>query len=327
MARAWSIGIDEADVRRLLLAVAGGDGGVDADDLAGGVGQRAAGVAGADRGVGLDEAVEVALLGVDRAAERRHDALRHGRAALEGEGVADGDDGVADGDLAGRRTWPGTTPRGVVELEDGDVVGSVAAEHLAERSSPLTWTVTSSAPATTWALVRMWPPASRTMPVPAPSAYAVNGPCWTWTLVVIDTVDGSTASTTAATSMPPPLVAATGTASAAGAAAATAAVSSVARPATYPAAAPAATTARISPRPPPTVAGAGGRGGFGRSVPPARWVAPASAPREGRRPRVQVGWGVTRRGPASGGCERRAGEQRVEHAVERRAAEQPAGAP
>ena len=34
-------------------------GGVDADDVAGGVEQRAAAVAGVDRGVGLDEVVEV----------------------------------------------------------------------------------------------------------------------------------------------------------------------------------------------------------------------------------------------------------------------------
>ena len=41
---------------------------------------------------------------------------------------------------------------------------------VAERCSPLTVTVTSPASATTWALVRMWPSVSRTMPVPAPSA-------------------------------------------------------------------------------------------------------------------------------------------------------------
>ena len=65
----------------------------------------------------------------------------------------------------------GDDPGGVVELEDGDVVGESTAEDLAERCSPLTVTVTSSASATTWALVRMWPSVSRTMPVPAPSAY------------------------------------------------------------------------------------------------------------------------------------------------------------
>ena len=40
----------------------------------------------------------------------------------------------------------------------------------ASCSLPLTVTCTVSAPSTTWALVRMCPSLSRTMPVPAPSA-------------------------------------------------------------------------------------------------------------------------------------------------------------
>ena len=63
--------------------------------VAGGIGQRAAGVAGVDRRIGLDEILE----GVDaelRAAERRDDAHRHLWA--DAEGVADGEHDVADAD-------------------------------------------------------------------------------------------------------------------------------------------------------------------------------------------------------------------------------------
>ena len=66
---------------------------VDADQVAGGVDERAAGVARVDRGVGLDEVLEA----VDAemvAAERRHDAHRH--RVAEAEGVADRQHDVAD---------------------------------------------------------------------------------------------------------------------------------------------------------------------------------------------------------------------------------------
>ncbi len=78
----------------------GVDGGVHADDLAGHVDERTAGVAGVDGGVGLDEALELvcetplarglvdgAVLGGDDAGG---DGLR------ETEGAADGEDPVAD---------------------------------------------------------------------------------------------------------------------------------------------------------------------------------------------------------------------------------------
>src|SRR5205085_4103098 len=81
-------GNGEADV----LGPVGGDGGVDADDLTGRVDQRPAGVAGVDGGVGLDHAGEV----VDRAVEGGDDAARHGGVTPQPEGVADGDDVVAD---------------------------------------------------------------------------------------------------------------------------------------------------------------------------------------------------------------------------------------
>ena len=128
MARALAIGMTKPMFDACCCAVAGGHGGVDADDLAGGVDERPAGVAGADRGVGLDQAGQLALAGVDRAAERRHDALGHRRAAVEGEGVADRHDLVADGDVAGGERRRHDAGR-VVELEHGDVVAGVATER------------------------------------------------------------------------------------------------------------------------------------------------------------------------------------------------------
>ena len=74
------------------------------------------------------QAVEVALLGVDRPAERRDDALGDRRAALEGEGVADGHDRIADGDVAAWRTSPARRRSASDELQHGDVVVGVDAD-------------------------------------------------------------------------------------------------------------------------------------------------------------------------------------------------------
>ena len=115
---------------------------------------------------------------------------------------------------------------------------------VAERSSPFTATDTSVAPSTTWALVRMWPASSITMPVPAPSPSTWNGPCCWTTWVEIETVDGSTEATTAATSIPP--VDGVIPVSTAGVDGAAPVESSPARPATYPLAAPAATAASVN---------------------------------------------------------------------------------
>ena len=142
----------------------------------------------------------------DRSRRRRRcpdDALGHRRATFQGEGVADRHDLVADGDIA--RGERGRDDAGrVVELQDGDVVGQRSAEDPAERCSPLTVTVTSPASATTWALVRMWPSVSRTMPGAGAFGIAGEGSLQpTCMLVEIDTVDGWTATTTPATSMNP----------------------------------------------------------------------------------------------------------------------------
>src|SRR4051794_6881462 len=91
----------EADAHVAGAAAAGLDLGVDADHAAGRVEQRAAGVTGVDRRVGLDDAVDLeAVRRLDRALRGRHDARRE--RPLEPEGVADRDRRVADLD-AGRR--------------------------------------------------------------------------------------------------------------------------------------------------------------------------------------------------------------------------------
>ena len=88
-----------------LLLPGGGDGGVDADHLALGVDQRAAGVARVDRGVGLQQAgdradaawLRVLLLlaaGLDGAVLGADDA--RGDRALQAERAADGEHRVAD---------------------------------------------------------------------------------------------------------------------------------------------------------------------------------------------------------------------------------------
>ncbi len=203
---------DEADVRRLLLLVAGGDGGVDADDLAVGVDQRPARVARADGGVGLDQAGQRAALGVDGPPERRHDALGHGRAAVEGERVADRHDLVADGAASPEANVAGTTPVASsswstamslpgVGADDGrravlavdvhrDVLG---AGHDVGVGQDVPGAVEHDAGAGRLAL-------------------AWNGPCCTTMLGVIDTTEGSTVAITPATSIPPVEVIAVGTA-------------------------------------------------------------------------------------------------------------------
>ena len=84
---------------------AGRDGGVDADDGAARVEQRAAAVAGVDGGVGLDQVLErrgaagLLVLDGDGAAEAGHDAPGDGL-GVGAERAADGDGGLADLDRA-----------------------------------------------------------------------------------------------------------------------------------------------------------------------------------------------------------------------------------
>ena len=104
----------DADVAALLVA-AGRDLRVDADHLAVRVEQRAAGVAGVDRRVGLDPALDGRAVGrLQRAVERRDDPGRE--RVVESEGVADRVRGVADLDAcrSRRARGPGgrSRPRG-----------------------------------------------------------------------------------------------------------------------------------------------------------------------------------------------------------------------
>ena len=154
------------------LGVALGDGGVDADDLAGGVDERAARVARGDRRVGLDQAVEsLGLADRQRAVERRDDPRRDGRVAVEVEGEADGHDRVADADARRvgerRRREVGAD----VDAQQRQVVVGIGGDDVAGVGSvlPEKRTRTSSAPATTWALVRISPSAEMITPVPTAS--------------------------------------------------------------------------------------------------------------------------------------------------------------
>jgi len=89
-------GDGEAD--SLVTAATGKHGGIDPDEIALGVDQRAAGIAGIDRGVGLDEVLKsiyaelVAAGGADNA---------HGHGLPHAEGIADGQHHVADAQIVG----------------------------------------------------------------------------------------------------------------------------------------------------------------------------------------------------------------------------------
>ena len=80
----------------LRAAGAREDRGVDADELAGHVDQRAAGIAGVDRGIGLDEELVVGDADL-RARQRRDDAVGDG--LPDAEGIADRQHDVADQQL------------------------------------------------------------------------------------------------------------------------------------------------------------------------------------------------------------------------------------
>ena len=103
----------------------GDDGGVDADDLGAGVEEGAAGVAGVEGGVGLEDVVdEAAGAGGEGAAEGADDA--GGDGVFEAEGIADGDGDLADVDFAGIAEGEVGEIR-EIDAEDGEVgVGVVA---------------------------------------------------------------------------------------------------------------------------------------------------------------------------------------------------------
>ena len=93
-------GHGKADALVSAAAVAD-DGGVDADQFAAGVHQRAAGISGIDGGVGLNEVLVAAgALDIQAAAARGADDA-HGDGLADAEGIADGEHDVADAHLGG----------------------------------------------------------------------------------------------------------------------------------------------------------------------------------------------------------------------------------
>ena len=119
----------EADVGGGGGLAAAGDGGVDADDLARGVDERAAGVARGDRCIGLDQSVEELAIGADRAVERRHDAERDRRVAVEPEGEPDGDHVVTEVDAVGIGKGGRLVPV-AGHAQQGEVVAGVHGEQV-----------------------------------------------------------------------------------------------------------------------------------------------------------------------------------------------------
>ena len=95
----------------------------------GAIDQRAARVAGVDRGVGLDDVADREAVGrLDLALERGDDAGV--TRAVEAERVADRDDRVADLHLCGVAERQRVGALGVVDLEQGDVGRGVGTDDL-----------------------------------------------------------------------------------------------------------------------------------------------------------------------------------------------------
>ena len=143
-------------------------------DVAAGIEQGAAGVAGDDVGVDLDEAAQpagatVVVVHGDRLVQRRHRSRSRREGAPVTARVADGGDLAAY--VAAMAVGPdGLQLRSAEKSQDRDVVRRVGAQHLRRvrrtgrrRSSPrCRWR-----PSTTWWLVTTMPALSMTMPVPA----------------------------------------------------------------------------------------------------------------------------------------------------------------
>lgn len=102
-------------------------GGVDADDFAGRRHQRSAGIAGVERGIGLNDVVDQpAGRGAHRAAERRDDA--GGDGPFEAERIADGDRDLAAPEALGIAER-GDVGKAAVGAHQRDVGVGVAAKH------------------------------------------------------------------------------------------------------------------------------------------------------------------------------------------------------
>ena len=110
----------------LIAAAAGKNGGVDADEFALGVDQRAAGIARVDSGVGLDE-IFVVLNAEIGAAGGADDA--HGDGLADAEGIADGESEIADFYLGRIAERNGGEMVGV-DFQHGDVGLGIAADDV-----------------------------------------------------------------------------------------------------------------------------------------------------------------------------------------------------
>ena len=115
----------EADT--VVAARHGGDRGVDADDPGVGVGERAARVAGVDRGVGLDQAGQCADRGLQLTVQAGDDAGGHRR--LVAVGAAEGDRHLTDFDAAGFGDRRRHQVLGPVDGHDGEVTIGQPADH------------------------------------------------------------------------------------------------------------------------------------------------------------------------------------------------------
>ena len=145
--------------RRCPAAAAGRDLRVDADHAAGRVDQRAAGVAGVDRRVGLDDVLDREAVGRGDAALQGGDDAG-GQRAVEAERVADRDRRVADlrrpssrrARAAGGRGPSGSTCSSARSVSSSlPTISRLAVVVVGERDADL------GRGSTTWALVRMWP--------------------------------------------------------------------------------------------------------------------------------------------------------------------------
>ncbi len=109
-------------------------GSVDANDLAGGVDERAARVAGVDGGVGLDHVGEVlggahvAAVGGKGAASARNDAVSDSVLVLA-ESITDSDDGLASGDSFRIAKSDRGEIIDVINLEEGNIIKRVGADE------------------------------------------------------------------------------------------------------------------------------------------------------------------------------------------------------
>ena len=108
-----------------VAAALGEDEGVDANEVAFGVDEGSAAVAGVDGGVGLD--VDHGVIGANLTGDGADDA--HGDGVFEAEGAAEGEDDLALADFVGVAEGEGREFR-AGDFEDGDVGFAVESDDL-----------------------------------------------------------------------------------------------------------------------------------------------------------------------------------------------------